>query len=53
MTAAQDIHINLVHVLYVYSRVMGGGGVTTKYSRGVRYMYVCICDISQTSIKHM
>ena len=23
---AQDIHIDLIHVLYVYSRVMGGGG---------------------------
>ena len=35
MTAAQDIHIDLMHVLYVYSRVMGeGGGVITKYSRG-------------------
>ena len=26
MTAAQDIHVDLMHVLYVYSRVMGGGG---------------------------
>ena len=26
MTAAQDIHIDLMHVLYVYSRVKGGGG---------------------------
>ena len=26
MTATQDIHIDLKHVLYVYSRVMGGGG---------------------------
>ena len=36
MTAAQDMHIDLMHVLYVYSRVMGGGGggVITKYSRG-------------------
>ena len=37
MTAAQDIHIDLMHVLYVYNRVMGGGGggegVITKYSR--------------------
>ena len=24
MTAAQDILIDLMHVLYVYSRVMGG-----------------------------
>ena len=32
---AQDMHIDLMHVLYVYSRVMrGGGGVLTKYSRG-------------------
>ena len=32
----QDMHIDLMHVLYVYSRVMrgeGGGGVLTKYSR--------------------
>ena len=38
MTAAQDIHIDLMHVLYVYRRVMrgggGGGGVLTKYSKG-------------------
>ena len=34
MTAAQDIHIDLMHVLYVYSRVMGPGGIITKYSRG-------------------
>ena len=27
----QDIHIDLMYVLYVYSRVMG---VITKYSRG-------------------
>ena len=40
MTAAQDMHIDLMHVLYVYNRVMGGGGVITKYSRGFRYMYV-------------
>ena len=33
MTAAQDIHVDLMHVLYVYSRVI------TKYNRGVRYMY--------------
>ena len=35
MTAAQDIHIDLIHVLHVYSRMMagGGGGVITKYSR--------------------
>ena len=26
MTAAQDMHVGLMHVLYVYSRVMGGGG---------------------------
>ena len=26
MTAVQDIHIDLMHVLYVYRRVMGGGG---------------------------
>ena len=31
----QDMHIDLMHVLYVYSRVMRGegGGVLTKYSR--------------------
>ena len=42
MTATQDIHVDLMHVLYVYSRVMeeGGGGanggwvVITKHSRG-------------------
>ena len=27
MTAAQDIHIDLMHVLHVYSRVKGDGGV--------------------------
>ena len=43
MTAAQDIHIDLMHILYVYSRVMGGGGgVITKYSRGGRYKYVYV-----------
>ena len=43
MTAAQDMHIDLMHVLYVYNRVMGpGGGVITKYSRGIRYMYVYV-----------
>ena len=31
MTAAQDIHIDLMHVLYVYSRVMGGGGGGGNY----------------------
>ena len=47
MTAAQDIHIHLMHVLYVYSRVMGGeggGGVITKYSRG--QVHVCIYVVS-------
>ena len=39
---AQDMHIDLMHVLYVYSRVMRGGGVLTKYSRGGRYMYVYV-----------
>ena len=36
MTAAEDTQIDLMHVLYVYSRVMGGsrGRVITKYSRG-------------------
>ena len=37
MTAAQDIHIDLMHVLHVYSRVMGGGGGGGNYkvySRG-------------------
>ena len=44
MTTTQDIHIDLMHVLYVYSRVMGGGGggIIAKYSRGVRYMYVYV-----------
>ena len=27
---AQDIHIDLMHVLYVYSRMMGGGGGNYK-----------------------
>ena len=40
------MHIDLMHVLYVYGRVMGvgggGGGIITKYSRGVRSMYVCV-----------
>ena len=40
MTAAQDVHIDLMHVLYVYSRVMGGG-IITKYSRGGQ-VHVCI-----------
>ena len=47
MTAVQDIHIDLIHVLYVYRRVIGGGwggggGVITKYSRGGRYIYVYV-----------
>ena len=46
------MYIDLIHVLYVYSRVMGGGGVITKYSRGGgRYMYVYV--VSLTSIKHI
>ena len=47
MTAAQDIHIDLIHVLYVYCRVMGGGGeggggarIITKYTRGAG---TCMC----------
>ena len=48
MTAVQDMHIDLIHVLYVYSRVMGGGGggggVITKYSRGVSDMYVYVAS---------
>ena len=40
MTAAQDMHIDLMHILYVYSRVMGG--VITKYSRGGRYKHVYV-----------
>ena len=37
MYTTQDFHVDLMHVLYVYSRVMGGGGggAITKYSRGV------------------
>ena len=45
---AQDIHIDLMHVLYVYSRVMGegGGGIITKYGRGAD---ICsIVDIYKT-----
>ena len=26
MSTAQDFHVDLMHILYVYSRVMGGGG---------------------------
>ena len=40
MTAAQDIHIDLIHVLYVYCRVMGGGRIITKYTRGAG---TCMC----------
>ena len=36
MTAVQDIHMDLMLVLYVYSRVMVGGG---------GQVHVCICDI--------
>ena len=41
------MYIDLIHVLYVYSRVMGGGGgVITKYSRGGGgQVHVCICGI--------
>ena len=43
MTAAQDIHIDLMHVLYVYSRVMGGASlkhIQCSDNRGVcRYVY--------------
>ena len=35
MSTVQDFHVDLMHVLYVYSRVMGGGGAITNYSRGV------------------
>ena len=38
MTAAQDVHIDLMHG-------DGGGGINTKYSRGVRYMYLSPDDI--------
>ena len=51
MTAVQDFHVDLMHVLYVYSRVMGGEGIITKYSRG--QVHVCICGISLTSVKHV
>ena len=36
------MHVDLMHVLYVYSRVMGPGGIVTKYSRGGQ-VHVCIC----------
>ena len=41
MTAAQDIHIDLMHVLYVYSRMMGGGGGITKHSKEGQF-HVCV-----------
>ena len=46
MTAVQDMHIDLMHVLYVYivyNRVMGVGGIITKYNRGAGTY--CICGI--------
>ena len=46
---AQDMHVDLMHVLYVYSRVMRGG-VITKYSGGAG---TCIMWYPKTSIKHM
>ena len=42
MTAAQDMHIDLRHVLYVYSRVMGGGG-----GGGDNYINGLIDDLKQ------
>ena len=56
MTAVQDMYIDLMHVLYVYSRVMGGG-VITKYSRVpgiVGYqVHVCICGILEIYKTHV
>ena len=44
MTATQDMHVDLMHVLYVYSRVMGGGGgVITTYNG--EQVHVCTCGI--------
>ena len=40
------MHVDLMHVLYAYSRVMGGGGGGggyNKYSRG--QVHACICGI--------
>ena len=42
------MHVDLMHVLYVYSRLMGGGGgFNTKYSGGQVHVrtYVRICSI--------
>ena len=50
MTAAQDIHIDLVYVLYVYSRVMGGGGYLQSIVGG--QVHVCICGILDISKTH-
>ena len=43
MTAAQDMHdiVDLMYVLYVHSRVMGGGGGLQSIVGG-RYMYVYV-----------
>ena len=39
----QDMHIDLMHVLYVYSRVMRGeGGYLQSIVGGGRYMYVYV-----------
>ena len=42
----QDMHIDLMHVLYVYSRVMSGGGGGYLQSIAVGgQVHVCICGI--------
>ena len=52
MTAAQDIHIDLMHVLYVYSRVMGGGGGGELQSIVGGQVHVRICGILDISKTH-
>ena len=44
MTVAQDIYIDLMHVLYVYSRVIRGGGGELQSIVGGQ-IHVCICGI--------
>ena len=48
MTAAQDMHIDLMHVLYVYSRVMGGGGYLQSIVGGQVHVLCGILDIYKT-----
>ena len=46
---AQDMHIDLMHVLYVYSRVMRGGGGYLQIIAGGQVHVLCgILDIYKT-----